>query len=115
MRAVGEYAWYSKNSDNKAHKVGTRNPMAWDSIDMSANVWEWCSDWYGSDYYQNSPKDNPIGQQAALTGCFVVAVGTTSRGTCARPIATTSPPAFRAATWLAPPQDTVTFDCNLYL
>ena len=31
---------------------------------MSRNVLEWCQDWYGSDYYKNSPAKNPTGPAA---------------------------------------------------
>jgi formylglycine-generating enzyme required for sulfatase activity len=30
-------------------------------MDVAGNAWEWVFDWYGANYYQNSPSNNPTG------------------------------------------------------
>jgi sulfatase modifying factor 1 len=41
--------------------VGSFKPNAFGLYDMHNNAWQWCTDWYGADYYGKSPVDDPTG------------------------------------------------------
>jgi formylglycine-generating enzyme required for sulfatase activity len=82
---LDEIAWYSVNSGrerldiaatarggqppndllnqsgNGAHEVGQKRPNAFGMYDMLGNTWEWVNDWFGPNYYRNSPSQDPTG------------------------------------------------------
>ena len=53
-------AWHQNNA-TATHEVGTLQPNELMIFDMSGNLREWVNDWYDSDYYSDSPVDDPQG------------------------------------------------------
>jgi len=59
---VDEVAWFKDNSGGKIHPVGKKKPNELGIYDMSGNVSEWCSDWFGD--YPKEPVKDPVGAKS---------------------------------------------------
>lgn len=60
--------------------VGSYPANAFGLYDMHGNVFEWCQDWYGADYYASSPANDPTGpasgqKRVARGGAWAFPVG----------------------------------------
>jgi len=68
---IAHVAWYWDNSNEEGNcniisghgtmEPGRKQANELGIYDLSGNVFEWCSDWYAEDYYENSPDINPQG------------------------------------------------------
>ena len=66
----GDVAWYADNSSSKTHIVKTKAANELGIYDMSGNVCELCSDWYGT--YSSGALTDPMGP---TTGTYRVLRG----------------------------------------
>jgi len=68
--------------------VGSLAPNELGIYDICGNVYEWCWDWFGNDYYSKSPVNNPDGPTTGVKrvcrnvgfACPIEQIGTTHRG-----------------------------------
>ena len=67
---LNSVAWNTDNSGSKTHIVGSKQANELGVYDMTGNIWELCSDWYGNynSYSGTNPAGASLGQYRVVRG-----------------------------------------------
>jgi len=61
LRKKSDYGWPGAQDTYQT----TNSVNSFGLYDMAGNVWQWCNDWYRTDYYKVSPAKDPTGPDLA--------------------------------------------------